>query len=213
MSDLFMSVTTGQNAAGSQHHCDALFSGFWFSKGKASVGQRHARRNEGILLKNGEQISFSGPKATDWIRFDITRDAPVDGALLASKIALPAQPENAACLLRLDQVTFPTGAAAYRHVHPGDGIRFLVNGELRVIADTHQDTAKVGNAWFEAANSPVRAEASTTQSQTSFVRFMVLPAAYVGQPTIRILDEAEAQLPRKQVTQRHIDELAYLSPG
>lgn len=213
MQNLFMSVFMGSHSGGAKFTCDALFSAFWVSRGALTIGENRIRRGEAALLRKGEAGVFSQPHGAQWVRFDLTEgEAPAD-ALLSAPVSLPAQPQNAACLLRLDQVRFPPGAQAYRHVHPGDGIRFLVQGELRVIADMHEQRATPGHAWFEAANSPVRAEASAAETQTSFVRFMVLPSAYVGKPSIRILDAHEAQLPRKQVTHRFIDELAYLSPG
>lgn len=213
MPELIMSVSTGRLPAGATYHCDALFSAFWLCRGGASVAAKSVRLGEGMLLRGGETAEFVHPGGAEWIRFDLRRDATSPDALLSSGVSLPVQPKNAACLLRLDQVIFPPGAVAYRHVHAGDGIRFLVSGSLQVKGDTEQSVATPGHAWFEAANTPVRAEASKTEAQTSFVRFMVLPSVYVGKPTIRILDEAEAQLPRKQVTHRHFDELAYFSPG
>lgn len=108
------------------------------------------------------------------------------------------------CLFRLDEVAFPPGAIAYRHVHPGPGFRHLRWGALRLDADAHSFDAAPGHTWFEPANTPVRATAGAAP-ETRFVRAMVLPPAYEGKPTIQILDPGEAALPKRQVTHRHID--------
>lgn len=136
--------------------------------------------------------------------------APPPGAeLLASeRAALPGPP----WLLRLDEVSFPPGAVAWRHVHPGPGFRVLRRGALRLEADGHGFEAAPGTAWFEPAGSPVRATASPDHPETRFVRFMVLPPSFRGRPTIRILDPAEAALPKRQSTLRHIDEIVAQAP-
>lgn len=109
------------------------------------------------------------------------------------------------CLLRLDEVAFPPGAQAYRHVHPGPGFRHLRWGALHLDADDHEFDATPGFTWFEAANSPVRATASSDATETRFVRCMILPVDYEGKPTIQILDPRDADRPKKQVTYRHVD--------
>lgn len=109
-------------------------------------------------------------------------------------------------LLRLDEVAFPQGAIAYRHIHPGPGIRTLVQGGLRLISDHDTQIMGVGSSWVEAANSPVRAE-NTQAGVSRFVRVMILPVALEGKPSIQILAEADAGLPRLQVTHRHIDHI------
>ena len=119
--------------------------------------------------------------------------------------------EGETALFRLDEVSFGPGVCAYRHVHPGAGFRTLIEGELTIQADDHSQVMRPGDVWFEPANSPVRAEASETEPQTTFVRAMLLPPEYLGQPTIHILDPDEATLPRLQKTQRHFDQIIQLS--
>lgn len=110
-------------------------------------------------------------------------------------------------LLRLDEVAFPPDAVAYRHVHPGPGFRYLRHGQLHLQADDHGFTAQADDHWFEAANSPVRATASANHPETRFVRCMILPPQFQGQPTIQILDASDAQRPKRQTTHRHVDHL------
>ena len=113
--------------------------------------------------------------------------------------------------MRLDQVTFPPGAVAYRHVHAGSGFRYLTVGQLEVASDHHIETAVPGDSWFEPAQSPVRATASLDHLTTSFVRFMVLPVAFEGRPSIQILDPSEAAMPRLQQTYRHFEHILSLA--
>ncbi|TCL08331.1 hypothetical protein BXY66_0368 [Shimia isoporae] len=209
MPKLYMSASTGTSQPQEDQKCTYLFSAYWIAKGRAEASGNTIERGAGALLKSGETISFTGSTKTDWVRFDLFHGAAPADAKLDAPIVLPDQPTDSAVLLRLDQVTFPADGVAYRHVHPGAGIRFLVNGKLRIIGDAHQETATPGHAWFENANSPVRAEADPTQRVTSFVRFMVLPAIYLGKPTIQVLDPKEQAMPRVQVTKRHVDSLAY----
>ncbi|SDL01574.1 cupin domain-containing protein [Aliiruegeria lutimaris] len=108
-------------------------------------------------------------------------------------------------LLRLDTVTFPPGATAWRHVHPGPGVRFLLKGELSSEADDHRTTMRARDCWFEAA--------STAFEKSGFVRFMVLPVTLLGHHSIRILDAEYAARPRLQVTHRHIDQVVRLPQG
>jgi len=107
-------------------------------------------------------------------------------------------------LLRLDEVAFPPGAIAYRHIHPGPGIRVLVQGGLRLISDHDIEEMACGDVWFEGAHSPVRAE-NRVQEISRFVRVMILPVAFVGKPSIQILAPGDQTKPRLQVTHRHID--------
>jgi quercetin dioxygenase-like cupin family protein len=100
-------------------------------------------------------------------------------------------------VLRCDRVDFPPGAVAYRHVHPGPGIRRLLHGELTIEADDHVHTYRAGGAWFEDAGYPVRATALASDD-TAFVRVMVLPADWAGKRTVRYLDPADEDKPKLQ---------------
>ncbi|WP_371155811.1 cupin domain-containing protein [Jannaschia sp. 2305UL9-9] len=138
------------------------------------------------------------------LSFVLTREPLFGPVLHQSQITLPAGP----VLLRLDEVFFPPGAIAYRHVHPGPGIRHLVRGRLHLQADDHAFEAAPGDSWFEDANSPVRA---TALEQSSFVRFMVLPPEFAGKSTLTILSDEDRARPRRQQTHRHVD--ALIHPG
>ncbi len=101
-------------------------------------------------------------------------------------------------IARLDRVDFPPGGIAYRHVHPGPGIRRILHGELTVDRDDGEPRPyRAGEAWFEGADDPVLATASATQD-TAFVRVLLLPAEWAGRRTIRYLDPADEDKPRLQ---------------
>jgi quercetin dioxygenase-like cupin family protein len=120
-------------------------------------------------------------------------DEPASDALLAAEVEL-----GEGWIARLDRVDFPPGGIAYRHVHPGPGIRFLVHGELTIDrggGDPH--TYRSREAWFEGADDPVLATASTAED-TAFVRVLLLPAEWAGKRTIRYVDSADEEKPRLQ---------------
>ena len=103
-----------------------------------------------------------------------------------------------AWIARLDRVDFPPGGIAYRHVHPGPGIRYLLHGELIIDrGDGDPRAYRSGEAWFEGADDPVLATASPTED-TAFVRVLLLPAEWAGKRTIRYVDAADEARPRLQ---------------
>ncbi|MEP5154130.1 hypothetical protein [Planktotalea sp.] len=141
-------------------------------------------------------------EAVDGLCFVLSRTrAEGEGVLSSHGIEMPAGPS----MLRVDEVCFPVGAIAHRHSHTGTGIRHLVRGSLRIEAEEHSKTMSVGDNWFEAAATPVRAVALQTTGVSSFLRAMVIPASFAGKSTFTLVDPADADLPRLQLTHRHID--------
>jgi quercetin dioxygenase-like cupin family protein len=116
------------------------------------------------------------------------------GAALAAEVEVD---RRATWVMRCDRVDFPPGAVAYRHVHPGPGIRRLLHGELTIDADDRSRVYREGGAWFEDADYAVRATASP-EEETAFVRVMVLPAEWAGKRTVRYLDPADEEKPKLQ---------------
>jgi Cupin domain len=124
--------------------------------------------------------------------WELLDEAPGD-ALVAGDVAF-----DDAWIARLDRVDFPPGGIAYRHVHPGPGIRYLLHGELTIDrGDGDPHTYRSGEAWFEGADDPVLATASTTED-TAFVRVLLLPGEWEGKRTIRYVDAADEDKPRLQ---------------
>jgi quercetin dioxygenase-like cupin family protein len=125
-----------------------------------------------------------------------------EGVALATEVQLDPGTE---WLVRCDRVDFPQGGVAYRHVHPGPGIRRLLFGELTIESDDGTRTYGSGEAWFEGADYPVLATASPTGA-TAFVRVLLLPAEWAGKRTIRYLDPADEDKPKLQRAQILLEE-------
>lgn len=111
-------------------------------------------------------------------------EADADGALLSQFVQLDPY---APWVIRCDRIDFALGGIAYRHTHPGPGIRYLLRGELEVETGGHSAFYGPGGAWFESGPDPVVARASA-HLETSFVRALVLPAEWAGKRTIRYLE-------------------------
>jgi quercetin dioxygenase-like cupin family protein len=100
-------------------------------------------------------------------------------------------------VVRCDRVDFPPGGVAYRHVHPGEGMRRILHGELTIDrGDGAPRTYRAGESWHEGADDPVVATAG--DEETAFVRVLVLPADWAGKRTIRYLDPADEDRPKRQ---------------
>lgn len=125
------------------------------------------------------------------------------------QMPVPIDLRRGTSLFRLDTVGFPPGARAYRHVHPGPGIRYLVEGELEIQGDGLPRTIAAGQPWFEAANSPVTATCRQDRA-SRFVRAHLLPPDYMGKPSIRYLDDADLDKPKLQTTHRLCEHLVDL---
>ncbi|HKP18957.1 MAG TPA: cupin domain-containing protein [Gaiellaceae bacterium] len=119
-------------------------------------------------------------------------DDPPPDALLAAPVGV-----QDGWLMRHDRVDFPPGGIAYRHTHPGPGIRYLLHGRIRIEAGGESHEYGPGEAWFELGPEPVLATASETE-ETAFVRVLLLPPEWEGKRTIRYVDPADDERPKLQ---------------
>jgi hypothetical protein len=135
------------------------------------------------------------------LNWELLHEPPAD-ALLTAHVELDTSVE---WLLRVDRVDFPPGGVAYRHTHPGPGIRYLLCGTIRIesVGETHEYGA--GEPWFESGRDPVFAAASTTEP-TAFVRAMLLPREWEGKRTIRYVDPADDAKPKLQRAQVFLEQ-------
>ncbi len=128
-----------------------------------------------------------------------------EGAALAVELDLD---RGAEWLVRCDRVDFPPGGVAYRHTHPGPGIRCLLRGEIRIDTEDDSTTYGPGRPWFESGPAPVFAAASATE-ETTFVRVLLLPREWEGERTITYVDPADAEKPKTQratiFLERHVE--------
>ncbi len=123
--------------------------------------------------------------------WELLDQAPAD-ALLAAQVEV-----EDGWLMRHDRVDFPPGAVAYRHTHPGPGIRYLLYGSLRIETGGETHEYGPGEAWFESGPEPVLATASESED-SAFVRVLLLPPEWAGKRTIRHVDPVDDDRPRLQ---------------
>jgi hypothetical protein len=132
----------------------------------------------------------SGPA----LLWELADDAGPDAALAADVELDPATD----WLIRCDRIDFPPGGIAYRHTHPGAGIRRLLFGSIRIEGPGgHFADYEPGGAWFEGFHYPVLATASATEP-SAFVRVMLLPREWEGKRTISYVDPADEEKPKLQ---------------
>jgi len=117
-----------------------------------------------------------------------------EGALVSRRIQIDSFAE---WVMRCDRIDFQPGGIAYRHTHPGPGIRYLLHGEIDIHTEGHSASYGPGGAWFEAESDAVHAEASKHQP-TAFVRVLILPAEWAGRSTIQYVDPTDRDRPRRQ---------------
>jgi quercetin dioxygenase-like cupin family protein len=141
--------------------------------------------------------SFAGPG----LIWELGTEA-TDGAVLAAAVELDPRTE---WLMRCDRVDFAPGGTAYRHTHPGPGIRYLLHGSLRIESGGEKNLYRPLEPWFEAGPEPVLAIASNTEA-TAFVRVMLLPREWAGKRSIRYVDPADEAKPKLQHATVFFDE-------
>jgi hypothetical protein len=124
------------------------------------------------------------------------------GAKLAASVELNP---DLNWLLRCDRVDFPPGGVAYRHTHPGPGIRCLLHGSIRIESGDQTHVYGALEPWFELGPEPVLAFVSETE-ETAFVRAMLVPGEWAGKRTIRYVDPADEGKPKLQRATVFFDE-------
>ena len=124
--------------------------------------------------------------------WELGDDKPA-GALLSREVRL----DGGEWIMRHDRVDFDPGAIAYRHTHPGPGIRYLLFGQITIDSEGAQRTYGPDEPWFERGPDPVLATTSADEP-TAFVRVMLLPAEWAGKRTIAYVDPADADKPKTQ---------------
>lgn len=100
-------------------------------------------------------------------------------------------------LMRCDRVSFPKGGIAYTHIHQGPGIRYCLEGSIRIETEEQVHPYGPGEAWFEIGSSPVLAPTSP-EAETSFVRCFLLPRSCKGRSSIRYVLPEDAAKPKVQ---------------
>lgn len=136
----------------------------------------------------------------DQVVYDVDRDLASFGAARISGRALVWELTERPAgdwLVRADRVDFPPGGVAYRHTHPGPGLRVLLSGSIRIETEGASHEYGPFDWWYETGPDPVYAAASQVED-TAFVRVMVLPGVWEGKRTIRYVDPADEEKPKLQ---------------
>lgn len=198
MTSFCMTLAQVAIASGESHRFSPGHNAVWVQTGAIRLGDSTYSAGDGVYCTDASATSTGGAEV---LVFSISK-SPSTGrgiTLLTSEFDCATE-----VVLRLDQVSFPPGARAYRHVHPGPGIRCLVAGELEIKSDHSTQVMTPVSAWFEDTTSPVQATAGTDPA--SFVRAMVLPIEYDGKPTLQLLSAEDEGKPRLQTNTRFFDQ-------
>jgi quercetin dioxygenase-like cupin family protein len=164
----------------------------------------------GVETAPGNRVVYDLDRNTAWLGAarvgGLALVWELDGERRDAALAVEVDLEpHAAWIARCDRVDFPPGGVAYRHVHPGPGIRRLLFGELTVERTSGSRTYRAGEAWFEGAGEPVLATASAAEP-TAFVRVLLLPEEWATQRTISYVDPADEEKPKLQRAQILLEE-------
>ena len=112
-------------------------------------------------------------------------------------------------LMRCDSVALPPEGCAYRHVHQGPGIRCLLEGAIRVETGGGAHDYVPGEPWFEDGVTPVFAQAGP-EAAMRFIRVMILPRDLKGERSIRYVDDADRDKPKRQTYKIYVDQFVDL---
>ena len=217
-SELFLSLVKDTlphsfNAAISSldHHSMQSHYALWLQSGAISINNEPITQGHGLYVTATDTIAVTSVEPAVLLRFIVstkpigrssksTNEQLVCEMLFTQAISEP----STTWLFRLDQVNFPPAAVAYKHTHPGPGIRYLVEGGLTLVSDHEDKIITAGDAWFEDADSAVEARADTT-IPSYFVRAMLLPLEYEGRSTFTLFNDSDANKPTLQTNTRHFE--------
>ncbi len=169
-----ISVRTFEPRTTVRHMFTTGYHAIWVKQGTVLVAGAHIETGQGVFAMSDADLEATGPNSAKCLCFSLQAAPTSQTPILVQHVQIP----TGQAVFRLDQVSFPRGAIAYRHVHAGAGIRYLLQGSLSVQSDHGTELMQPGDAWFEDKNAPVRAVASETE-ETEFIRASILPEAYL----------------------------------
>jgi len=146
-----------------------------------------------------------GGQGARWLRWELVAPGSDDGVLRAApqcasvvaNAATIALDPGFGWLMRCDRVSFPKAGIAYTHIHQGPGIRYCLEGGIRIESEGQVHSYGPGEAWFENGSSPVLAPTSP-DAETTFVRCFILPRSCKGRTSIRYVRPEDASKPKVQ---------------
>ena len=183
----------------------------WLQTGQLNINTAPVDAENGVYCRPSDTITNTDKTPAIALRFIISAQAIDHSSATNSTnnyseliFSKPINVTQSTMLLRLDQVDFPPAAVAYKHTHPGPGIRYMVRGGLKLFGEHGSQNIQTSEAWFEDAGSPVTAIAVDTQP-SRFVRSMLLPLEFEGRSTFTLYEPSDAAKPRLQTNIRHFE--------
>lgn len=179
--------------------------GLYLLSGAIKIGDKIVNQGEGHYINGAEMPDVVLVESAEFLHVCVSAQSVqnLHGQALSEDTIEVGDDQM---IFRLDQVSFPIGSCAYRHVHHGAGIRYLKEGELEITSDHSTDLIKTGMAWFEPSHSPVRATPQN-EEPACFIRAMLIPKSFEGKPTIKYLNAEDEARPKFQKTQRFFDQV------
>ena len=157
--------------------------------GRARVNGHLLAEGEGLYTADASAITGDGEWSMLW-RWELEQTGSPANLLAGEEIysiqrmsreitSLEMAP-GSQWLFRLDRIRMPAGRVTDPHVHPGPGIRCLLEGTFS--ADQQCETVPQrlpGDPWWEVGSDEVVARAAPTM-RTRFMRGMILPEKFAG---------------------------------
>ena len=189
----------------------------WLQTGQLNINTESIDAENGVYCTPSDTITNTEKTPAIALRFIISAHAIDHSSVTHSTnnyseliFSQPVNVTQPTMLLRLDQVDFPPAAVAYKHTHPGPGIRYMVKGGLKLVDEHGSKHIQTSEAWFEDAGSPVTAVAVDVKP-SCFVRSMLLPLEFEGRSTLTLCDPRDADKPKLQTNIRHFEKRIVVS--
>ena len=165
--------------------------------GRVRVNDKLLSVGEAVYANDATVIAGDAEWSMVW-RWDIEKTGSAPYTLsgdeiysiqrLSREITTLDMPSGSQWLFRLDRIKMAAGRITDPHVHPGPGIRCLLEGTFSADQKSEAIPQRLpGDPWWEVGPDEVVARAAPTM-RTRFMRGMILPAALAGAETAKWLD-------------------------
>ncbi|MCZ6772720.1 MAG: hypothetical protein O7G83_12205 [Proteobacteria bacterium] len=169
------------------------------ARGTATVDGRTLER-ENAAYACCEMVVRAGPEGAELWRWELVRvsEQPLlahgDGVrsrhIVTREIDSIGLGARDKWLFRCDGIEMARDGVAPLHVHPGPGLRCMIEGGLTVDDDGKIEEHREGDCWYETNVQPITAR-STGAVGTRFVRVMILAPEFEGYRTAQFIDPAD----------------------
>ena len=155
--------------------------------GSVRVNQRLLSAGEASYADDASVISGDGEWSMVW-RWELEQTGSPANLLAGDEIQSDLRmsreitsldmPPGSQWLFRLDRIRMPPGRVTDPHVHPGPGIRCLLEGTFSAEQQCENVPQRLpGDPWWEIGPDPVVARGAPTM-RTRFMRGMILPEKF-----------------------------------